>query len=320
MSLLLLFGGSAGPSNTAALIDFGTPAHTLTTGTDQQRFRVLVRATGPTPPLVTLELYEAGELVTPLVISQAVASETGQIIVAYWDAADLADTSGADVQLRISGSASPDAAVEIGAVVWESRQEDTSTWTGTGAATLPLLTASGVGTKARKGSGTPSLPLLTASGAGTKARTGTGAATLPLVTAAGTGTKARKGSGSPSLPLLTASGTGTKTRSGTGAPTLPLLTASGTAKKTRSGSGTPSLPLITAAGSGTFTEAGTWPGSGAATLPVLEAAGSGTVTRIFEGSGAVTLPILTASGRGFGPYGAGGGRRQWRGFLESTFR
>jgi hypothetical protein len=102
-----------------------------------------------------------------------------------------------------------------------------TTYTGAGATTLPLITASGSGRIIRKGSGAVTLPLLTASGAGKRTVKGTGSPALPLLSAAGAGKRAVKGSGAPQLPLLAAAGTGKKTVKGTGSPTLPLLTALG---------------------------------------------------------------------------------------------
>jgi hypothetical protein len=178
---------------------------------------------------------------------------------------------------------------------------------GSGSATLPLLTASGAGTKARKGSGTPSLPLITASGSGKKARSGTGSPNLPLITASGSG-------------AVTAEGT----FSGSGSASLPLVTASGSAKRTLLGSGSATLPVVTSSGAGTGPQVAEPPrdpmlgggptrderkkfkdwlkglrthtGSGKATLPVLTASGDGLVVRKisepFTTSEAVRKPLL----------------------------
>lgn len=124
---------------------------------------------------------------------------------------------------------------------------------GSGDSSLPLLTAAGSGTKARKGTGAATLPALTGAGSGTKERKGSGAANLPLATAVGSGIKARKGTGTPGLPLQTASGAGTKARKGSGTPSLPLVASTGIGIKSgeTAGDGTPSLPILTAAGDGT---------------------------------------------------------------------
>jgi hypothetical protein len=176
----------------------------------------------------------------------------------------------------------------------------TKTRAGTGALTLPVLTASGAAVKARAGTGAATLPVLTASGAGKKERAGTGAADLPLVTASGTGKKERAGTGSADLPLLTAAGSGTTSalvvHSATGAATLPTLTAAGSGTKARAGTGTATLPLVTASGVGSRA----LKAPGTATLPLLTASGTGTTASAgtSEGSGASSLPVLTASGAG----------------------
>ena len=166
---------------------------------------------------------------------------------------------------------------------------------GSGAATLPLATASGAGKKERAGTGSATLPLPTAAGTGKRDLKASGASTLPLVTASGSGSSAEdiySGSGAAVIPLLTASGAGKKERKGSGSSTLPILTASGTAKRELKGSGAVILPFVTASGSGKKTRSG----EGATTLPVLTAAG--TAQRGLKGSGATVLPFVTASGDG----------------------
>jgi hypothetical protein len=151
------------------------------------------------------------------------------------------------------------------------------THSGSGAATLPKPTASGVGKRDLKSTGAASLPLLTASGAGKKERAGTGSATLPLVTASGTGKRDLKSTGAANLPLLTAAGEGSSSEPG-GA--------------THSGSGAITLPVLTGSGAGLRALKAT----GSATLPTLTA--TGTAKRELLGSGEATLPLLTASGEG----------------------
>lgn len=147
----------------------------------------------------------------------------------------------------------------------------TTTYSGTGSPSLPLITASGAAKLARKGAdGSPVLPLITAAGTGKIIRKGTGTPTLPLITASGAGKLARKGTGTPVLPLITADGDGdviplSPIYRGTGDPILPLITAEGVGKIIRKGTGDPVLPLITASGAGTSTGAPvtpTPPGSG----------------------------------------------------------
>jgi hypothetical protein len=175
------------------------------------------------------------------------------------------------------------------------------TSSGTGAPSLPILTASGAGKKERKGVGAPSLPVLTASGSGSVTpsgpvtHSGSGAVALPVLTASGAGKKARSGIGAAVLPLVTASGAGKKARAGTGAATLPLITASGAGKKARSGEGAATLLLLTAAGVATRG----LKGSGSTALPLLTASGDGQLEGSHAGSGDTSLPVLTASGTGF---------------------
>jgi hypothetical protein len=148
------------------------------------------------------------------------------------------------------------------------------------------------------GSGAATLPLPTASGTGKRSLNASGAAALPLLTAAGTGKKTRPGTGAATLPALAASGAGKKARSGDGAATLPLLDADGTGKRSLKGSGEPDLPLLTADGDGEIATPGVFSGSGAVVLPFPTAAGTG--KRSLLGSGAAVLPFPTASGTGEG--------------------
>jgi hypothetical protein len=173
-----------------------------------------------------------------------------------------------------------------------------ATFSGSGAATLPLVTASGAGKKTRSGTGATTLPLVTASGAGKKTRSGSGASTLPLPTASGSGSVDSggtfSGSGSATLPLLTASGTAKRALKGSGAPSLPSLTGSGAGKKSRAGSGAATLPVLTATGAGKKAR----PGTGAPSLPLLTGAGAGEFSAPGTGSGSPSIPLLTASGSG----------------------
>jgi hypothetical protein len=83
------------------------------------------------------------------------------------------------------------------------------------------------GSAGATGSGALTLPAVTAAGTGVASASGSGALTLPAVTATGAGTASASGAGAPELPALTASGTGTATATGSGALTLPAVTASG---------------------------------------------------------------------------------------------
>jgi hypothetical protein len=80
--------------------------------------------------------------------------------------------------------------------------------TGSGALTLPAITASGTGVASATGAGALTLPAVTATGAGTASATGTGNLTLPALTTSGTGTASATGSGTLTLPAVTASGFG----------------------------------------------------------------------------------------------------------------
>jgi hypothetical protein len=172
-----------------------------------------------------------------------------------------------------------------------------ATQSGSGAATLPLVTASGSASRALKSTGAATLPLLTGSGVAARALKATGAASLPLLDASGAGKKERAGTGSPSLPLITAVGVALRGLKSTGAPDLPLILASGSGSVSvpgaeRTGTGAVTLPLLTAEGAG----ARALKSTGAITLPVITAAGA--ASRALLGSGEATLTLLAASGVG----------------------
>lgn len=179
-----------------------------------------------------------------------------------------------------------------------------ATHEGSGAATLPILTASGTAKRALKGSGTPSLPVLTASGTAKRGLKGSGTPTLPVLTASGAGKKARSGSGAATLPALTATGAGKKARSGSGAVVLPILTASGTAKRGLKGSGSPSLPILTADGAGSVIAPGVSEGDGTTSLPLLTASGVGVVVPL------VLTEIPGPGGSGYPVYWQGKRRKR----------
>lgn len=116
------------------------------------------------------------------------------------------------------------------------------------------------GTATHSGSGAASLPLVTATGDGGTRAIGPFTRLGPMGTAArlyGEFTKAaaveHEGSGAPGLPLVTADGSGKKERKGSGTPSLPLVASTGIGIKSgeTAGDGTPSLPILTAAGDGT---------------------------------------------------------------------
>ena len=98
-------------------VDFATPA---VAPEGPQKFRALLR-TPSTSRTVTIELYEAGALVSSLG-SAAVGSTAGQIVEFSWDASLLGTASGADVQMRITA----DPAIEVGALEWVTNGKPTS--------------------------------------------------------------------------------------------------------------------------------------------------------------------------------------------------
>lgn len=162
--------------------------------------------------------------------------------------------------------------------------------TGSGALTLPALTASG--------SGSSTVPVFTGAGElglSPLTATGSGTTTVPVFT----------GTGALGLTALTASGEGATTVpvfSGTGSVVLPALVASGAGESTIpvfTGAGVLDLPALTASGTGMVENPPGVTGSGALALPALEASGTGTSTvPVFSGSGAILFPPLEATGVG----------------------
>lgn len=131
--------------------------------------------------------------------------------------------------------------------------ESYDTFTGSGAATLPAVTASGSGNQGFTGSGAPVLPALASSGAGVSARSGSGAPTLPVITTAGQAALRWSGSGTPSLPAIEAWGFGRTGPGGSAAIDLPAITAAGYAGATAarwvsSATGTITIPAGRSAG------------------------------------------------------------------------
>ncbi|MCK8477244.1 alkaline phosphatase D family protein [Microbacterium aurugineum] len=165
-----------------------------------------------------------------------------------------------------------------------------ASFTGSGALTLPTLTASG--------SGSSTVPVFT----------GAGALGLSALTASGEGTTdvpVFTGAGSVVLPAFVASGAGEITIpvfSGSGALDIPALTASGMGAVENppgvTGSGALALPSLEASGTGTAT-APVFSGSGTLTIPALQATGAGAVTvPAVTGAGVLVLPGLVVTGTG----------------------
>jgi hypothetical protein len=159
------------------------------------------------------------------------------------------------------------------------------TITGTGAATLPALTASASGTPVITGSAAGTLPSATGAAAGSPVVSGSAAGTLSSTTGAASGTPVITGTGAGTVPSVTGSAANTTT--GTGAGTLPSLTGSGVGTPVIVGSTDGTVPSLTGAASG----APIVTGIAAAVLPSLTGSASG--TPIIVGSGAGTLPRLT---------------------------
>ena len=108
---------------TVALVSFATPVRAVKPnepgGEDLQQFRVHWRATPGGGSYADIELYEGGRWLADLVTRWPV-SGPASTITATWDAALLKNKSGADVQVRISGSKQSTANLEIGAVEWST--------------------------------------------------------------------------------------------------------------------------------------------------------------------------------------------------------
>lgn len=115
---------ASGGSDVIAHVAFATPPGTVKAGTNLQHFRALVRKTDKTTPdngSVTLSLYENGTYKAQQTFS---LGNTDTKFSFYWDAALLTDSTGAGVELRVTGVgvyAGPGKnrfAVDIGAVDW----------------------------------------------------------------------------------------------------------------------------------------------------------------------------------------------------------
>lgn len=84
-------------------VSFPSPAGNLVAGAGLQEFRALLRksAASAGTPTVDVQLYEGGTLKSTLLSGAAIASDTGQVVSATWNASSLADASGAGVECRI---------------------------------------------------------------------------------------------------------------------------------------------------------------------------------------------------------------------------
>lgn len=109
-------------ADTMVHVGFAPPSFDLAEGAGLQQFRVRVRKTaGSANPQARLHLYEAGVLLASGSLT-AVTSTGGNTLTLTWDAALLSDITGADVEIRIEGTATGSNTVEIGAVAWTTTE------------------------------------------------------------------------------------------------------------------------------------------------------------------------------------------------------
>lgn len=82
-------------------VSFPSPAGNLVAGAGLQEFRALLRksAASAGTPTVDVQLYEAGSLKGTLLSGAAIASDTGQVVSATWNASLLADASGVECRI-----------------------------------------------------------------------------------------------------------------------------------------------------------------------------------------------------------------------------
>jgi hypothetical protein len=116
-----------GNGNTIVRVPFPSPSGDLTTGAGLQTFKCWVKKSSiGSNPGYSLQLYEAGSIVGSALQTGTVTSATGELLTATWNAADLADISGADVELRLvqtsggTGSPSLRRGLVIGAAKWNA--------------------------------------------------------------------------------------------------------------------------------------------------------------------------------------------------------
>lgn len=184
--------------------------------------------------------------------------------------------------------------------------------TGSGALTLPSVTASGSGLAVTMVTGTGALivPSLTGSGTGTAAGDdveGTGAFTVPLVTVSGSGNVEAAtvdvfvtgGAASITMPSIVLSGSGLSADNiaGSGALSVPSITVQGTglAVTTITSTGALNVPVATVSGSGEVLSPNA--ASGSPTLPAVTVQGAGLAVTTVTGTGSLVLPVVTMSGR-----------------------
>ncbi|MGM0629034.1 MAG: hypothetical protein ACQESA_01265, partial [Patescibacteria group bacterium] len=110
--------------DTLLRVSFSDPLNSLVEGNDLQEFRVLIRSTnnGSEDPEVSLYLYENGTQLK-LLTTETATSTSGQVISGSWNATELTDSTGSDVELRVVGSSTNNQlgdrdTIEVGAIKW----------------------------------------------------------------------------------------------------------------------------------------------------------------------------------------------------------
>lgn len=184
-----------------------------------------------------------------------------------------------------------------------------------GTPSLLLPTSTGTATVKRTASGAATLPLLTATGSAMRGRVAAGTPTTPSPTSAGAAHVLRHASGTPSVAPLRGSGAALAYKAAAGAAQLPVPTAQGAADKFRRAAGTPSLPPLTAQGSVLLARTAV----GTPALPAPSAQGATdviTAARLAHGAPELSLP--TAAGSAFvGPWSSLARRPQPHPVLDS---
>ncbi|MEW6775844.1 MAG: FG-GAP-like repeat-containing protein [Bdellovibrionota bacterium] len=113
--------------DTYVRVSFGTPTYALKTGADLQECRTVVRQSNPggLTPQAQMELWENGSLVRTGSATN-VTSTSGQVLSLTWNATELSDPTGANVECavygaRVSGNPSNRNSVEVGAIEWNAK-------------------------------------------------------------------------------------------------------------------------------------------------------------------------------------------------------
>jgi hypothetical protein len=122
-------------SDTMLRVSFPTPTGDPTTGAGLQEFRWWVRNTanaGGSDPTYVIHLYENGSDLGQIA-SGSVASGTGEIISATWNASSLGTSDGSLVEAYIYGTVVKKDSLEIGAVEWNVTYDTGTTHEGQGA-------------------------------------------------------------------------------------------------------------------------------------------------------------------------------------------